>query len=369
MPDTIKAVIVTNVPVPYRIPTWQLVSQAKGINLELIFCAPANIDTSVELSDYDFNSHFLSGKYKAMERRFMHCDFKIWRLLNKLQPNIVITTGYIPTFLFAFLWAVFHNVPHVAMTDGTADSEKSLSWLHRLVRWVVLGLSSAFVGACKGSSKLFLQYGVPKSRIHKACLCTDNEKFSRLPPANPSDFIYCGRFVAHKRPLFALQVAQHVATILGRRTSIDFVGSGSMESALHTYAKEIAELVDCRFLGYASQAELPQRYADAKIFLFPSEWDPWGVVANEACASGLPVIVSPHAGVAGELIVEGKNGYIRELDIEKWVEAAVTLLTDDKLYLRFSQNSRKLVAEYNFDASAQGLIDAIKQADDLKNKP
>lgn len=185
---------------------------------------------------------------------------------------------------------------------------------------------------------------------------------------SPVDFIFCGRFLAHKRPLFALQVAREVAIRLGRRTSIDFVGSGELEAEMRAYANEIKEHVDCRFLGYASQAELPQRYADAKIFLFPSEWDPWGVVANEACATGLPVIVSPYAGVAGELIVDGINGYIRELDIGQWSEASVKLLTEAGLYKHFSENSRAQVAEYSFDNSANGLANAIKQAYGLKHK-
>ena len=232
----------------------------------------------------------------------------------------------------------------------------------------VLGRSAAFIGACEGSSDLFRQYGVAENRIHKSYLCADNEQFSCPAPATPVDFIFCGRFVAHKQPLFALQVAHEVAMHLGRRTSIDFVGSGVMESKIRAYADEIASFVDCRILGYASQAELPRRYADAKIFLFPSEWDPWGVVANEACAAGLPVIVTPHAGVAGELIVDGVNGYIRKLDVEQWTEAAIKLLTDKALYSQFSQKSQIQVAKYNFDNAASGLTNALRQAYCLKNK-
>jgi glycosyltransferase involved in cell wall biosynthesis len=363
-PD-IKAVIVTNVPTPYRVPLWRRVAGTEGINLDLIFCASPHIDTSLDAAHYGFKSHFLDGRYQIMERRFMHSDLGVWTLLNQLQPDVVITTGYIPTFLFAFFWAFTHGVPHVAMSDGTANSEKSLSFLHRLVRRFVLGRSAAFVGACEGSSDLFRQYGVAEHRIYKAYLCVDNERFCCPAPAVPVDFVFCGRFVAHKRPIFALQVAREVAIRLGRRTSIDFVGSGIMETEMRDFADEIAEFVDCRFLGYASQAELPQRYADAKLFLFPSEWDPWGVVANEASASGLPVIVSPHAGVAGELVVDGENGYVRDLDVEQWAEVAVKLLTDEALYKRYSQNSRDRVAEYSFENSAAGLAQAIRQSHKL----
>lgn len=362
MNSNIKVAIITNVPAPYRVPVWRRVAAASGINLELIFCSQPHIDTSQNPADYGFSMHFLTGRYIAMKRRFMHCDFRVWALLDRLQPDVVITTGYIPTFLFGFLWALVHGIPHIAMTDGTANSEKSLTRLHRWIRRAVFGRSAAFVGACEGSRNLFKQFGVPEQRIHLSYLCADNLKFTEPAAATVVDFIFCGRFVEHKRPLFALQVAKEVAIALGRKTSLDFVGSGDMEQKLRTYANEIAEFVDCRFLGYATQAELPGRYAGAKIFLFPSEWDPWGVVANEACASGLPVIVSPNAGVATELVVNDFNGYVCELNSQLWADAAVTLLRDAELYKRFSQNSRQRVAIYNFDNSAQGLVDAIKQA-------
>lgn len=358
----INAAIVTNAPAPYRVPGWREVAETGDIHLDVIYCAQPHIDISLDAAAHGFATHFLSGRYWAMERRFMHCDPGIWSLLDRLRPDVVITTGFIPTYLFAFAWAVMHGVPHVAMTDGTARSEKSLSWLHRLVRRKVFARSAAFVGACEGSRDLFRMYGVPENRIYTSPLCADNERFSLPGSPAPVDFIFCGRFVAHKRPLFAMQVAREVSIRMGRRSSIDFVGSGVMEQEMRGYAAQIADFVDTRFHGYATQSELPSRYADARIFLFPTEADPWGVVANEACASGLPVIVSPHAGVAGELVLDGSNGYVRELDVAQWAEAAVELLGDGALYNRFSQSGRERVAGYTFDHAARGLANAIRQA-------
>ncbi|AXS80115.1 glycosyltransferase [Dechloromonas sp. HYN0024] len=333
-----------------------------NIRLEVIYCTQPHIDTSLDAAAHGFSTHFLTGRYRAMDRRFMHSDFGIWKLLNRLQPDVVITTGFIPTYLFAFAWAVFHRVPHIAMTDGTAQSEKSLSWLHRITRRIVFSLSASFIGACEGSRNLYRQYRVPENRIHLSQLCTDNAHFSVPTTQAPVDFIFCGRFIEAKRPLFALAVAQEVAIRLGRKTSIDFVGSGALEPAMRDYAAQISDLVDTRFHGYLTQAELPHHYANARIFLFPTEADVWGVVANEACATGLPIIVTPHAGVAGELVVDGSNGHVLELDLSAWTEAAIDLLTNEAKYQRFSQSSLARVAEYTFEHAALGLSNAIRQA-------
>ncbi len=362
MNSVIKAVIVSNAPAPYRVPGWRILADAEDIHLDVIYCTQPHIDTTLDAAAHGFSTHFLTGRYRAMDRRFMHSDPGIWPLLGRLRPDVVITTGFIPTYLFAFAWSVMHGVPHVAMTDGTVQSERRLSWLHRVVRRMVFARSKAFVGACAGSRDLFLQYGVPESQTHTSPLCAGNDRFLDSRSAKPVDFIFCGRFINQKRPLFAMEVAHEAAVRLGRRTSIDFVGSGVLEPEMRTHADRIADRVDVRFHGYVTQAELPSRYADARIFLFPTEWDPWGVVANEACATGLPVIVSPHAGVAGELVLDGRNGYVRELDIAQWAECAARLLTDEVLYRRFSHSSLERVAEYTFDHAANGLADAIRQA-------
>jgi glycosyltransferase involved in cell wall biosynthesis len=361
----IKAVIVSCAPEPYRVPGWRHMTQnSPDINFEAIYCSKSHTDTSLDTEEaHGFVTHFLTGHFYRMEKRFLHYDFGIWYLLNKLRPDVVITTGFIPTYLIAFVWAVTHGAAHIAMTDGTAQSEKTLSWLHRFVRRIVFRHSAAFVGACDGSRELFRQYGVPEERIHLSRLCVDNTAFLGARSGTIlTDFIFCGRLVAHKRPQFAMQVAQEVAIRLGRRTSIDLIGRGTLEPVLREYAAQISSWVDTRFHGYLSQAELPSKYRNGLIFLFPTEWDPWGVVANEACASGLPVIVSPHAGVAGELVIEGENGYIRELDVTKWAEAAIVLIQDKKSYDRFSRNSRARVTEYTFENAASGLANAIRQA-------
>lgn len=356
-----RVVIVTNAPPPYRIPAWRLLAAVENIDLQLVFFAPPHIDTSKSPADFGFNANFLTGRYLMMAQSFMHVDIGVWPLLTRLKPDVVITTGYIPTFLFAFAWSVFHRIPHIAMTDGTFNSEQRLTWVHRVVRKMVFKLSAAFVGASEGSRRLFNAYGIPDERIHLSYLCTDNQRFNYPSPKKPTDFIFCGRFIALKRPMFAMDVAKQTAIQLGRRVSLDFVGAGEMETEMREYAAKIAEFVDVRFLGYATQAELPERYATAKIFLFPSENDTWGVVANEACAAGVPVIVSPHAGVANELVVDNVNGFVCELKLEPWVTAAVTLLSDDSLYQHFSQNCRKQVNLYTFENSATGLLNAIKQ--------
>ena len=96
--------------------------------------------------------------------------------------------------------------------------------------------------------------------------------------------------------------------------------------------------------------------------LFPTQGDTWGVVANEACAAGLPVLVSPQAGVAGELVRDGENGRVLALDVDTWAAAAAAILSDESTRRSMAVRSRELVAPYTYANAAAGLAAAFAHA-------
>lgn len=362
MNSIIKTVVVTNVPAPYRVPGWELVSRMSDIKLNVIFCSKSNIDTTLNSNSLGFPTHYLRGKYREYGIRFLHSDIGIWTLMNELQPEVVVTMGFIPTYLFAFAWAIIHKVPHIAMTDGTIQSEKSLSLIHRFLRKVVFRRSAAFVGASKGSIDLFQSYGIESSKIHQSALCVHNENFNLPESEKVIDFLFSGRLIDLKNPIFAIQVAVATSKILGRKTTLDILGQGEKEEEVRVFANSVKDQVTVRFLGYLAQRELPEIFSKARLFLFPTKFDCWGLVSNEACAAGLPVLISPHAGAAGELVKSGINGYVMELDVNIWSNAASRLLSDNTLYAQFSKQGRDLLSAYSFENAAAGLAEAIRQA-------
>ena len=60
--------------------------------------------------------------------------------------------------------------------------------------------------------------------------------------------------------------------------------------------------------------KLPIYYGLAKTFILPSTSEPWGLMVNEAMASGLPILISRQCGYITELCWRGINGY----DFDPW---------------------------------------------------
>lgn len=361
---TPSVVIVTNIPAPYRNPVYQRLAEKLGYdNLHVVFCAHREGNREWVIEQQGFAHTFLKEHSMAWHGRTIHSNPEVIGVLHRLRPDVVVTSGFNPTHLYAFAYAVMKGKIHIPMTDGTLVSERHLSLLHRTVRRMVYKFSKAFVGASHGSARLYEDYNIQPELFFQSHLCANNDAFiPYLSQERQFDFMFCGRFASEKNPIFALNVAAGVARALGRKVSMLLVGSGTLLEEARAYAATLAADVDTSFVGFAQQAELPQLYSSARIFLFPSSWDPWGVVANEACAAGQAVLVTPLAGTADELIVDGKNGYVLPLSLPLWIERAANLLRDEYLLRQFSASSRLRVKNYTYDEAARGLAEAIHVA-------
>ncbi len=354
-----RVALVTNNPAPYRVPVFNTVSDNPEWDMHFVFSAAREPDREWDFDPIRFKTYYLKERHYDVGGKFIHFNPDLWSLLSKLRPELIIINAFNPTNVLAFIYARLHGCAVGLLIDGTVMSESKLSLAHRLVRRWMYPRIVTFAGPSDATLRLYEQYGAPRASMFKSHLCANNEAFARCPTAAVrADLIFCARFVAEKSPVFALQVAEGVARVLGRQVSLLMVGSGPLDDVLRAQAAKLKN-VAVEFPGFAKQAQLPALYARARVLLFPTVGDAWGVVANEACAAGLPVIVTPMAGVAGELVVDGDNGYVRDLDVDAWVNALAGLLRDEALYERMSARSRALVAEYTFENAARGLAQAI----------
>lgn len=359
----LRVAVLSNAPVPYRTPMWARVAQQ--LDLQMVYCTEPWVDPALQEQGRGYGVHVLGGASWTGARRFLHADIGVWRLLGRLAPDVVVTTGFIPTFLLGQLWAARHRRPHAVMSDGSWHQEQSLSALHQRLRRWVYPRAAALVGAGAGTLRVFQHHGAPAQRCFLAPLCVDNERFAaaalQAAQAGPgADLLFSGRLVPHKQPLKALEIAAAVARRLARRVRLRVLGDGPLREALLQAAARMPEQVELQWLGYRPQAELPALYASAGLLLFPTQWEPWGLVANEACAAGVPVLVSADAGCAGDLVLDGVTGRVLPPRLEDWVDAACTLLQDEPLRRRLGAAAQARVREgWNFDRAAEGFVQAM----------
>ena len=354
-----RCVIVTNIPSPYRNAVYELLPADQ---FTVLFCARTEGNRQWRLEEPRYPHRFLSGQVSPQPDgyNFVHDNPEVWQALNNLRPDVVVNTGINPTHLRAFAWARWHGARHVYQTDGTVESEASLGWKHRWVRRIVMAGSSAGIAASTSGCTLLANYGLRRDRIFKSPLCADNQRFSAPPlAARDFDVMFTGQLHERKLPMLFVQTC---AALRARRGSCRalVLGDGPMRDEVLAALQQQA--VDVVYPGFVQPEALPAWYGRARLLLFTTRLDPWGVVANEAMASGTPVLTTVHAGAAGDLVVDGVNGRVLPVDAQAWAEACSQLLDDDGLWQRFSENARQQVAAFTYAAGAQGIIDACQRS-------
>lgn len=358
-----KITIITNIPAPYRLPIYEKVAQRYGDDFLVIFAAKSESNRSWDLKSFKFKHIFLKENVKAKKDGFnyVHNNIDVWSELENINPDVVITTGFNPTHLYAWFYSLIFRKKHIPMTDGWIGSEKSLSFIHKAVRNLVFTTSHAFIGASKNSLDLYKSYGINKNELFQSHLCIDNKHFDNNKSFKDReyDLMFSGQFTERKLPFLFAEVAEKVSRKI-ENLKVLILGDGPLKDKFFTKLENAS--IDYHYAGFVSQNELPKYYSDSKLFLFTTRLDPWGVVVNEAMASGTPVLTSPFAGVVNDLLMNQKNGYILDIDSSIWSEKAIEILSNQNLWKDLSQNAKESVVDFNFDNAAKGIIDASECA-------
>lgn len=105
------------------------------------------------------------------------------------------------------------------------------------------------------------------------------------------------------------------------------------------------ELKNIKTIGRLSEKELVNVYNLGDIFLFPSRSEGFGLTVAEAMACGKPVVTTNCSSLP-ELVVDGKGGFLCEMDdVKDFADNIELLAEDENLRMKMGEFNRKRVLE------------------------
>lgn len=139
------------------------------------------------------------------------------------------------------------------------------------------------------------------------------------------------------------------------------VGDGVDRPRLEALAKTLGIADKVHFLGRVLPPELYELYKLGDVFVTASEIETQGIVLIEAAATGLPLI-AVDSGAVSEVCITGKNGYLcKPGDVAEIKDALESILTDDALRTKFSENSLKIASEHDFNHTLDQFINIYER--------
>lgn len=367
-------------PIQYQAPLFR--ELARHVNLTVYF---AHRQTTAGQAAAGFNVAFewdvdlLSGyEHRFLRNRAIHpstdhyagCDTpEIAEQIRQGGFDAFLVTGwYLKSYWQAIRACRRQGVP--VMVRGDSQLGTPRSWLKQsfkeLIYPRILSQFDAFLYVGKKNKEYLKHYGVAAERLFFAPHCIDNDAFARgameinraasrerlgIKPSQLA-VLFVGKLLDIKRPYDLVDSLQ-----LLRSQGVDsigvFVGDGPLRCKLENQGRE--RNVPLIFQGFRNQTELPESYVAADVLVLPSGSETWGLVVNEALASGTPVVVSDAVGCAPDLVTEGETGAVYPVgDIAMLADALKRTL----VIKRQSPQIFRKADNYSIHKAAQGILDA-----------
>jgi N-acetyl-alpha-D-glucosaminyl L-malate synthase BshA len=156
-------------------------------------------------------------------------------------------------------------------------------------------------------------------------------------PAGERVLIHLSNFRPVKRPTDVVEIFVRVHAEIP--SVLLMVGDGPERSRAEWLAHHYGVAGNVRFLG--KRDNINELIGTSDLLLLPSETESFGLVALEAMACEVPVVVSRVGGLP-EVVTDGREGFLVEVhDVEKMAERAIEILSDDELRDRMGKLGRR----------------------------
>jgi glycosyltransferase involved in cell wall biosynthesis len=369
-----KAVLVTNIPTPYRIPLFDELGRqllARQVDLTVVFGAGgyARRRWNVDLGGAVFRHHVLRPRRLAFgageSPSFTYPG--LLSLLRREKPDIIIAVGFSLASLKVWLASVLFGMRYIiwsgAIAEDTAPSRFRL-WQRRLL----IGRAVAYISYGSLARDYLVQLGAARERVHIAINTVDTEFFRRETDRSKvagtvRQVLFIGDLTSRKRPDLVLDA---FALVARQRPDVALVlvGDGPLRGKLEETAAKYGVADRVRFEGFRQRDQIPRYLGEAWCFVFPTDFDVWGLVLVEAMAAALPCISSVRAGATRDLIEEGVTGLAADFHDPAAVAAKILFLLDNAdRATQMGEAARDFIrARANLAISAAGAATAIDLA-------
>jgi L-malate glycosyltransferase len=301
------------------------------------------------------------------QRRFLAASEELQILFEELNPEVV--EAHLTWSRLLGLFAAWRaGVPRrIGFEQGDIYLH---SWKFRLANFAAQIFAHRIV-VCSNALQDWMHrtHGVRKSKLVVMHNCVDLQRFSneQLPPEdlelNAGVVRFCavgtlGRGVNKRVDVLIRGLA--VARSEGTNAELIVCGDGEQRQELEALASSLDLGAYVRFLG--TRSDVAQVLRGCDVLCHAAPFEPFGIVAIEAMAAMIPIIV-PDSGGIRETVIDARTGLLYpKLDHVALGRAMATLAADSDLRHRMGTAGRELAESQFSVAQYVPLLRALYQS-------
>ncbi|MBI4267071.1 MAG: glycosyltransferase [Chloroflexi bacterium] len=283
-------------------------------------------------------------------------DFDIVHLHNyRTFPNVVVSH-----------YARKYGVPYLLQAHGSVATYFQKGQLKRafdrLAGWRMLRNAVQIIASTQAEAGQYRAAGISGTKIGIVPNGIDLAQFADLPPrgefrrkhgvADETRIVlYLGR-IHRIKGLDLLAKAFAGLSPLVRATLVIAGPDAGYLAALRRLVRELKAEARVLFVGPLYGMAKLEAFVDAEVYVLPSVYETFPVAVLEACACGIPVVITDRCGIAG--VIDGRAGLAVPYDADRLRGAISSILENDKLAREFGERGKALVRkEFNWAKVAE----------------
>lgn len=271
-------------------------------------------------------------------------------VLREIRPDIISThstkAGFIGRIAGKSLGISTLFTAHGwGFTDGRPPLQVAAFWV---IERTAAAWAARIITVCESDRAAAVRMHVaPSDRlvtIHNA-MPDVNRTLRAQPGKSPAQLVMVARLSHWKDQPTLLQALAGLKELDWR---LELIGDGPLREELEALVESLGLTARVAFLGY--RRDVPERIADAQVFVLMSKWEGFPRSILEAMRAGLPVVATDVGGVR-ESVVDGTTGFvIPPGDTDRLRESLRQLISDADLRVRMGRAGRiRYEEKFTFD--------------------
>jgi glycosyltransferase involved in cell wall biosynthesis len=331
MPDRrYRVLAVATHPVQYMTPIFRRMDKHPSLDFHVAYCTlrgaeashdpefGASIQWDVPVLDGHSWTH-VQNRGSGAESFFGFFNPGLWKFIRSGNYDAVLCfIGYVrASFWITCLASKFSKAAFLFGADATSLAPRDgRNWKIPIKRFFwphLFRLADQVLVPSSDGRDFMCSLGIPRDHVSVAGDCVDNDwwiqqsqqadraavRASWGVSPDATVIVFSAKLQQWKRPLDLLRA---FAKANLPNTFLLYAGSGPQLPQLESEAASLGVATRVRFLGFVNQSKLPAVYTSADLLILPSEFEPFGLVVNEAMCCGCAVAASDRCGAARDLV-------------------------------------------------------------------
>ena len=309
-------------------------------------------------------------------------------ILKRVEPDLV----HVPNLFSVprampcpYVMTVHDMLEHMSRAREQSGFWRSLHF--QLTKQALGGAARIFAVSSFTKNEIEKLFGIPSGRIeviynaiderflHGHASAADRELIAQRYQVNYPFLLYAGRVSAHKNVVRMIEAFSALKTELEKDQEyadlkLIIIGDDlSGHPDLRRTVVRSGVQNDVRFLGFVPIEVLRIFYDSAKIFVFPSLYEGFGLPPLEAMAHGTPVVTSNVSSLPE--VVGNAAVLVNPENVFEIMRALHRVLLDNPLRARMKERGYQQVAKFSWEKSVRRIIEGYQQVGggDSRSRP